>query len=38
MSTKINTSILKTFAKETNVFDENTKNSISFGKRLLDWR
>lgn len=38
MSTKINTSILKTFAKETNVFDEKTKNSISFGKHLLDWR
>lgn len=38
MSTKINTSILKTFAKETNVFDVKTKNSVSFGKHLLDWR
>lgn len=28
MSTKINTSILKTFAKETNVFDEKTKKTI----------
>lgn len=38
LSTKINTSILKTFAKETNVFDEKAKNAISFGKHLWDWR
>lgn len=38
ISTKINTPILQTFARETNVFDEKTKTTIFFGKHLWDWR